>query len=165
MDLATIGTAVSIAIISNLTQKATEEENIGKIVDWVLSVGEYFWKTIKKKSTIVEPPPSLSSGNEFTETPMFNVDDFTTKRKMNQVVSLMEQLNIYSSNLNKDLERAAKVGGIDSPDMSHRLYNSIQDQKKAITQCFLQLSYVTSELYGRKVQSLEQLIKDIETNV
>lgn len=162
MDILSIGTAVGVAVINNLTMKITDGDNSTKLVDWVLSVGEYFWKSTKKKLSINEQPPQLGKSGASENTPVINLDDFTTKRRIDQITSLMEQLHTYSSNLNKDLERAARLGGVDSPDMTHKLYNSIQDQKREIVNCFIQLTDTINKLYGETVDGLDDLKKAIE---
>ncbi len=161
MDIVSIATAVGIAVISDLAKKITDKENVTKLVDWVLSVGEYFWKQSEGEQSITADPPALEKADNTKKILAVNLNDFSTKRSVSQIISLMEQLNTYSSNLNKDLERAAKVGGIDSPDMSHKLYNSIQDQKKEIVKCFVKLTDVVNKLQNEKIDDLDNLIKMI----
>lgn len=73
----------------------------------------------------------------------------------------MKQLDTYTSNLNGELERAAKLGGIDSPDMTIKLSNSIKDQKIRIVECFSQLTEVVNKLQNEKNDELDNLIKMI----
>lgn len=162
MDMVSIGTAVSIAVINSLATKISDPDNSAKLMDWVLSIGEHFWKSKKQKLQKDEQPPQIPKLDVSQNIPTVNIGDFANKRRVDQISSLMEQLDTYSSNLNKDLERAAKLGGMDSPDMNHRLYNSIQDQKKEIVNCFVQLTDIVNKLYDEKVDGLGELKKAIE---
>lgn len=162
MDIASIAVAVSIAVTNSLVTKISDPDNAQKLVDWVISIGEHFWKSKKQNLPANEKPPELPKPDGSQDIPGVNLEDFATKRRVDQISSLMEQLNTYSSNLNRDLERAAKLGGIDSPDMNHRLYNSIQDQKKEILNCFAQLTGIVNKLFNEKVEGLGELKEAIE---
>lgn len=162
MDIDSIATTVGIAIISGVAKKITDKENITKLVDWVLSVGEYFWQRSEGEQPLQTTSQATAEKPDETKKPLdINQNDFSSKRNIKQIISLMKQLDTYTSNLNGELERAAKLGGIDSPDMTIKLSNSIKDQKIRIVECFSQLTEVVNKLQNEKNDELDNLIKMI----
>lgn len=158
MDIVTILSSVGLALVGSLTKKIVDEKNIEKLVDWIVSVGNHIWSKKETTSKKMELPKYKNKDNTYSVSEL-DLTDFQVKRKVDKITSLMNQLDQYSQNLNSELEKAAKVGGVSSPDISLRLQNSIKDQQKEITRCFSELTVMINGLYGKNIEEIEELSK------
>lgn len=185
MDPITIGTAIGVAVATQLGKKIVEKGSdpdiVAKGINWVFTSIERFIQSRQKGKTPIDPPPDqaaqppqassttqpgISVGGSAPQDAQvipaasFRVEQiqlgrFEEEMTFEEIKATLNQLEIYLRNLRFEESKAAQYGGLEFAPII--VMNSIRVIHKNIIERVMKLNVLLKKAYGVSTNTLEVL--------